>query len=125
MNATSEYCRHCADLNMKMVIWRSGEQWEPATRLNAAGYKSPEQRRYADALAAFDRMTAAQVRIDRYSAACCAQLGRRAEARTWATAALGREPRFTLRRYAMVEPRKSPADLAHLIDGMRKAGLPE
>ena len=108
-----------------MLIRRSRERWEPATRLSAAGYKSPEQRRYADALAAFDCMTAAQVWIDRYRAACCAQLGRRAEARTWATAALGREPRFTARGYVMVEPHESPADLAHLIDGMRKAGLPE
>jgi TolB-like protein/DNA-binding SARP family transcriptional activator len=81
--------------------------------------------RYDDALAAFDRMTAAQVWIDRFRAACFAQLGRRAEARSAAAAALRREPRFTLRRYAMVEPCKSPADLAHLIDGMRRAGLPE
>jgi tetratricopeptide (TPR) repeat protein len=81
--------------------------------------------RYENAMASFDRMTATPIWIDRFRAACFAQLGYIAEAKAWAREALRREPRFTLRRYATVEPYRSQTDLDHMIDGMRKAGLPE
>jgi len=35
------------------------------------------------------------------------------------------EPDFTVSRYGQIEQFKNPADLDHLLDGMRKAGLPE
>jgi hypothetical protein len=46
-------------------------------------------------------------------------------AKAKAAEALAREPGFSMRRYAMVEPYKSQADLDHMLEGMRKAGLPE
>jgi hypothetical protein len=39
--------------------------------------------------------------------------------------ALRREPHFTLRRYAKLEPFSSQTALDHMIEGMRKSGLPE
>jgi len=80
---------------------------------------------YANAAAAFERMKPAPIYIDRFCAACYAQLGRANEAQAKAAAALRRDPRFTLRRYAMIDPYQSRAALDHLIEGMRKAGLPE
>jgi adenylate cyclase len=82
-------------------------------------------RRYADAAAAFERVTAAPVYVDRLRAACYAQLDRIDEARAIAAEALRREPRFTLRRNAMMDPFQSRADLDHMLEGLRKAGLPE
>jgi hypothetical protein len=34
-------------------------------------------------------------------------------------------PKFSLNRFAAKEPLRRPEDTARLIDGMRKAGLPE
>jgi TolB-like protein len=82
-------------------------------------------RRYAEAADAFERMMAAPNHIDRFLAACYAQLGRMDEARAKAAEALKRQPGFTIRRFAQIEPYKSQADLDHMIEGMRKAGLPE
>jgi tetratricopeptide (TPR) repeat protein len=82
-------------------------------------------RRYSDAADAFEKLVPAPTYVERYLAACYAQLGRLDEARTKATEALKREPCFTLRRYAVVDSYKSRADLDHMIEGLRKAGLPE
>jgi TolB-like protein len=82
-------------------------------------------RRYAEAAESFERMIAAPKHIDRYLAACYAQMGRMDEARAKVAEALQREPGFTIRRFALIEPYKLPADLDHMIEGMRKAGLPE
>jgi len=82
-------------------------------------------RRYTEAADAFERMMAAPNHIDRFLAACYAQLGRMEEARAKAAEALKRQPGFTIRRFALIEPYKSQADLDHMIEGMRKAGLPE
>jgi adenylate cyclase len=81
-------------------------------------------RHYSDAVLAFERMAARPVWADRYHAACLAQLGRHAEARAKAAEVLRRQPCLTLRRYAVVEPFMLQADIDHLIDGMRKAELP-
>jgi hypothetical protein len=63
--------------------------------------------------------------VDRYLAACHAQLGNADDARARAAMALRREPHFTLRRYAKLEPFSSQTALDHMIEGMRKSGLPE
>jgi hypothetical protein len=60
----------------------------------------------------------------RYLAASYAQSGRSAEARATALDALNMEPGFNLRRYAEVEGLLSGADLDHMMQGMRNAGLP-
>ena len=79
---------------------------------------------YAEASAAFERMIVRPKYVVRYLAASYAQSGRPAEARATAAAALNMEPGFNLRRYAVVEPYKSSADLDHMMAGMRNAGLP-
>jgi hypothetical protein len=52
-------------------------------------------------------------------------LNRAAEARAAASEVLRMDPSFTASRYAQIERFKNPADLEHLLDGMRKAGLPQ
>jgi adenylate cyclase len=91
----------------------------------ARGQALYQLRRYEEAAAAFERMSAPPLYVDQWRASCYAQSGRTEDARAIATEVLNREPRFTLRRYAMIEPFQSQASLDHLIEGMRKAGLPE
>jgi TolB-like protein/Tfp pilus assembly protein PilF len=57
------------------------------------------------------------------TAACYAQLGRLHEARAQAAEVLRRKPDFRLSTASL--PYKNPADAEHVLDGMRKAGLPE
>lgn len=56
-------------------------------------------------------------------AACYAQLGRLDEARAQAAEVMRRKPAFRLS--ALHLPYKNPADAEHVLEGMRKAGLPE
>ena len=58
-------------------------------------------------------------------AAAYAQLGRMEEAKAEAAEALRMSPGFSVQRIAQRTPLKDPAVLARLVDGMRKAGLPE
>ena len=81
--------------------------------------------RYGEAAQALERATALRPYATRYLAACYAQLGRNAEARTLAAEALRQEPSFTLRDWAEDEPYESSASLEHMMEGLRKAGLPE
>jgi TolB-like protein/Flp pilus assembly protein TadD len=102
-------------LSSRQQFW----QWE------LRGMALYQLHRYADAIAAFERMPTGPAWCERYRAACYAQLGRLDEARAKAAEAMRRDPGFTLRRYAEVEPYQSRASLEHMIEGMRKAGLPE
>jgi adenylate cyclase len=54
-----------------------------------------------------------------------AQLGDLTRARKHADAVLRRWPDFSSRRFLSGEPYKNEADLAHNLDGLLKAGLPE
>ena len=81
-------------------------------------------RRYEEALEA-NRKGAANQRVwlIARTAACLAQLGRLDEARAAAAEVLQVQPDF---RISIELPHyKFPADAEHLLDGMRKAGLPE
>jgi TolB-like protein len=82
-------------------------------------------RRYPEAAAAFERWAPAHAWYRRFRAACHAQLGQLDVAHAEAAEALTQDPGFTLTRFAQVEPYRSKASLEHMIDGMRKAGLPE
>jgi tetratricopeptide (TPR) repeat protein len=82
-------------------------------------------RRYEDVIEALGRMNYAHAWDHAYIAACHAYLGRAAEARAAAAETLRVDPGFTVSRYARVEGYTLPAELKHLLDGMRKAGLPE
>ena len=81
--------------------------------------------RYVEAAKAFERATAKRPYVYRFLAACYAQTGRLVEARVLAAEALKLQPDFSLRAWASAEPYEDEADLDHMIDGMRKAGLPE
>jgi hypothetical protein len=57
-------------------------------------------------------------------AAAYAQLGRAKEAEETMTEYLRQRPGRTVRKESMYSFR-NPADLEHLLDGLRKAGMPE
>jgi len=80
-------------------------------------------RRYEDAVEAYKRRTRPMVWVLTRLAICYAHLGRLAEAKEMAQKVLGLNPAFrisTLRSGGWLD-----ADIAHLQDGMRKAGLPD
>ena len=58
-------------------------------------------------------------------ASAFAQLGQVEEARGEAAEVLRINPAFTIESWKRTAPFKDPKDLEHLIDGLRKAGLPE
>jgi TolB-like protein/Tfp pilus assembly protein PilF len=82
-------------------------------------------KRYSEAAEAFERATAKRVYVYRYLAACYSQMGCLSKARALVTESLRLQPGFTLSAWAATEPYKSQADLEHMLEGMRKAGLPE
>jgi TolB-like protein/class 3 adenylate cyclase/Flp pilus assembly protein TadD len=61
----------------------------------------------------------------RILAASYAKLGRLTEARAQVEQVLKRQPDFSIRAWAAVQPDMVPADLEDFVDGMRKAGFPE
>jgi adenylate cyclase len=92
-------------------------------------------RRYAEALVSLGRIVDPAYPIDAFRAACCAQLGRDAEARNAMDAYMatareeiaiwpGDDPKAWQRHWAQSQPFRDPADLEHLLDGFRKAGMP-
>ena len=90
------------------------------------GHAFYQLRRYEEAARAFERTTAPRrPYVYRYLAACYAQIGRLAEARALASDSLRLQPAFTLHVWAQTEPYEFQADLDHMLDGLRKAGLPE
>jgi adenylate cyclase len=58
-------------------------------------------------------------------AAACAQLGRLEEARKEAAEVLRIYPGFTIESWKRTLPWRDPKDAEHVVDGLRKAGLPE
>lgn len=61
----------------------------------------------------------------RVLAAALAQLGRLEEARHEASLFMANNPHFTIGHWASTQPFQDRATLEHLVDGYRKAGLPE
>jgi adenylate cyclase len=57
-------------------------------------------------------------------ASCYGHLGRAEEARTLWQDALRVSPGYSLEHRRRVLPYKDPADFEHVVDGLRKAGLP-
>ena len=54
-----------------------------------------------------------------------AQLGQLEEARKETAEVLRNNPAFTIERFKSLAVYKTPKDVEHRIDGLRKAGLPE
>jgi class 3 adenylate cyclase/TolB-like protein len=80
---------------------------------------------YQDAIAAFSRASTMSFWAQAYLAACSALAAGSEQAGGYAAEVLRLSPNFSLNRLAEKEPYRNPADRARLIDGMRKAGLPE
>lgn len=79
-------------------------------------------RNYEDAIATILRMHN-PAEGQRLLAASYAQLGRTAEAKEHAAKVLAAHPNFTTDKWASIVPDKNPEDVAHFIDGLKKAGL--
>jgi TolB-like protein/tetratricopeptide (TPR) repeat protein len=81
--------------------------------------------RYDDAIAAFTRSSTTSFWAQAYLAACTALDNRLEQARGFAAEVLRLIPDFSLQQLAKKEPYKDPSDREFLINGLRKAGLPE
>jgi len=80
--------------------------------------------RYGDAISAFGRITALDQFHHAFIAACHAQLGDEPSARAHATAALEREPSFSVESYLKTLHYKRAEDREHHREALLKAGLP-
>jgi adenylate cyclase len=84
--------------------------------------------RYEEAIAAYRRVISRSpdfFYVRHFLAAVYAQLGRMEEAKAEVAEALRMDPGFSGLRVAKRLPLKDPAALARLVEGLRKAGLPE
>ena len=89
------------------------------------GFAYYQMRKYEDAIAAMARMINTPGGMWLFArAAAYAQLGRAKEAEETMTEYLSQRPGRTLRKESMY-PFRNPVDLEHLLDGLRKAGMPE
>jgi adenylate cyclase len=97
----------------------------PAWYWHQLGFAHLTARRYDEAIKAFERSATLPYWVRGYIAACHAQLGRMAQAKEWAAQALRLKPDFSATRNALKEPFKHQRDLDHLLDALRKAGIPD
>jgi adenylate cyclase len=84
--------------------------------------------RYHEAIAAYRRTISRNPDFSsahRHLAAAYAQLGRMEEANAEAARTLRIDPSWSIQRVAQRLPLKDAAALERLVDGLRKAGLPE
>src|SRR5215475_3221991 len=84
-----------------------------------------QARRYEEVIDTLARMNRFHAWDHAYLAVCHAYLDHPTEARAAVSGVLSLDPSFSVSRYSVIERFKDPADLKHLLDGMRKAGLPE
>jgi TolB-like protein len=80
-------------------------------------------RRYDDAIKALERVANAPAWVKAYAAASCALAGRTDCARRVAKSLAREAPHFYAEAILRKEPYRNPADLAHLAEGFRNAGL--
>ena len=94
------------------------------TRAHLLGRALFGARQYAEALDAFRQIRSPRVGHLALMAACAAQLGRDAEARERAAAALALKPDFGIESFVQGLYYREASDRDHLEDALRKAGLP-
>jgi len=119
---------------------RTGKSEEALQRIDAAMKRDPfpatwiwevrfralfQLRRYNEAIAALNHASAHGDRHYAYLAATCAHLGRIKDAQAAVRGLLQEMPAASVTRIAASEPYSSPHHLDHLIEGLRKAGLPD
>jgi len=81
--------------------------------------------RYDEAITSFKKSPHIPFWAHSYLAACYAHMDRMEEAKSHAAEALRLEPNFSVIHSAAKDPFKRDADRQRLIEGMRKAGLPD
>ena len=84
-----------------------------------------QEKRYEEVVRSTRHKNPLQYWDHAYLAAAFARLGREQEARAEAAEVLRMKPDFSILAYAKGDPFKNPADLKHLLDAFRAAGLPE
>jgi TolB-like protein/Tfp pilus assembly protein PilF len=113
---------------------RAGDLVTRALRINplpAAWYHMAQgkvqyaQRRYAEAVKSLRQPGTYQSAARRYLAASLAQMGRIDEARREAALFLATTPGFTIGHWLSSTAFKDAATQAHIVDGLRLAGLPD
>jgi adenylate cyclase len=103
------------------------DPFQNATRLAFMGNAYYMLRRYAEAVPPLRECATRMpnLRISHlWLAAAHAQMGQLAEARAEAAEVLRIEPNFAIDRWKCTAVYKDPRDTEHLLDGLRKAGLP-
>ena len=90
---------------------------------NVYGAAMFEARRYEEAVQAVSRLTTFCHWDYYYLAASYADLGKMERARAIGAEIIRGRPNFALGQVGITEPFKNPADLDHLLEGLRKAGL--
>ena len=84
-----------------------------------------QAKRYEETIGAIRRMPEWFAWEYAYLAGCYAQLGNFDEAHRQAAETLRVMPDFTISWLLLQEPFMNPADTEHLVESLRKAGLPE
>jgi TolB-like protein/Tfp pilus assembly protein PilF len=82
-------------------------------------------RRYEESIRAFGRVARPNLWHCFYLASAHAHLGSTDQARSYVRELLRMQPAFTLGQVGSIETFQDPAGLDHLLEGLRKAGLPE
>jgi adenylate cyclase len=100
--------------------------FEPSWYWRVRGVVHFTARQYEEAVAALGRSTGRRsIRTLVFLAASLAQLGRDAEAQECKREVLHVAPDFSIEAYMARQPFRRDADRQHLVDALRKAGLPE
>jgi TolB-like protein/Tfp pilus assembly protein PilF len=101
------------------------DPFPPAWFWNFRGIALFQARRYREAIEGLSRLTNPYPWDYYFLAASYAHLGLIDQARACGAEILRARPGFALGQVGIVEPFQDPADLEHLLDGLRKAGLPQ
>ncbi len=100
----------------------------PNWYLGIVGTANRFQGNYDEAINAFEQerdRTPNSARPYIWLASTYAEAGREEAARTAAKELLTRNPKFSIKQFAKFQAWKNPEDLERILDGLRKAGLPE
>ena len=93
--------------------------------MNLQGQALHMQRRYGEALATYNRITASRHIHHAFLASCHAHLGNNEAAKVHASELLKFVPDFSIAQYVASLGYANKSDCAHHGEGLRKAGLPE
>jgi adenylate cyclase len=99
--------------------------FNPAWWTHMLGVAHFTARHYDEAIAAFGRSSTNPLWVRAYLAACHALTDKHESARELSREVLRLAPEFSASRFVEKEPYERPVDRERLLEGLRKAGLPE